>query len=436
MYKFTLKNESQALIIVALANLIFLKIFPSFAVSLFASCLFLLIGLYLLFFKKPKNMAPLFVLLVLGMDAMAIFAFCLFVILKYLTLIKKRKPTRAELIMLLLSSMMLIQALFIGGYLQYNVIRLVTVLVIPLFIVTFNFTIDDSKFDWFSMFLIIYFLNLIYITFLTNEPRTSIFWGSENIGLAIIFIFAVLAVSFSNKNLSFITVLLMYNVYALFFTQSRTSVIFVGFFSLFVFNTILCNKETRFSLGIRVSLLGALLILASYGVLLFLDSQLLYNLRLDNMLQYFEGGKVQLDSYSETDLRGMLTLEGLKYFLEKPIWGCGSVSSPLLLNLDYSVGKVVSFHNSFIDLLVQFGLFGTLLLLLIYYCSFIFLRTNEMFKSNKVALILVYSPIAVAAYFQPYFFNIRVMMLIGLFTLVFVAKKPGLPSRANRTVCG
>ena len=97
--------------------------------------------------------------------------------------------------------------------------------------------------------------------------------------------------------------------------------------------------------------------------------------------------------------------------LEKPLLGHGVV------NPDYYVGKeeMVSFHNSFSDILVTYGIFGALIILFM----IAYLLNKFNLKGSNYFIISLFAFIILSV-LQPIFFNITVMSLL---CILFLAKQ-------------
>ncbi len=96
------------------------------------------------------------------------------------------------------------------------------------------------------------------------------------------------------------------------------------------------------------------------------------------------GGEVD----SSTNTRMLFVEVGLIYFAKKPIWGSGVANFGALYAANFPGRDAVYSHNNYIELLVNYGIIGTL----IYYAFFIYILINlyKIIKSSydKMAALL------------------------------------------------
>lgn len=381
---------------------------PTYAVSIG----FLLVGV-VYFYRRRHVSLPLLTLLVLGMRAEVIVLFALVMMLGYFCACLFRGRVKLEVLIFFSAFLLLLlQAAFLGGYVHYSFIRIVTVFFIPFLIIFFSnkYSWDDK--GWFPVYFFIYFVNMAYVI-LGFEQRGSIFNGSENMALLIVYALAVLAISSAERIWMYAVVLASYIGYALMFTQSRSAIVLaIGLF-LYVIYRFMKQDRLGFSLSFRALLVMILVFCAAIFFVSFINSEIFFSLRLDRVFSIAASGSF------ESDARGLLTIEGYQLFMQRPWFGLGAIKPEFF---DFIVDqKVVSFHNSYIDMMVQFGVVGLLVVATAYYSAFRFLEVN--WKEAG----LFFFPVVFLAFVQPYFFSLQVVWMIGMFLL---ARR--LPQRASR----
>jgi len=265
--------------------------------------------------------------------------------------------------------------------------------------------------------------NFIYILFIVQVERLSIFTGTENISL-IIFSMLLLQILKSNFKLIInLFCLLLFLLYLL--TLGSRSTIFVILILL-----------VPYILSIRVKSKYALLVLTST---IFISLSVYYSgnsfmdipnenravsifetidksdIGWDDLIQ-IGTGDVDFSNFSSIDIRARIYSEAIYLINQKPWFGYG-VKSPKVFENTWGHKGVSSFHSSIFDVWVTYGVIGVIV-----FCFFIYSLYKWIIKglSEKKHLFQsLFFVFIILSFIQPYLFHIQVLSLWFLSFLLF-----------------
>lgn len=236
---------------------------------------------------------------------------------------------------------------------------------------------------------------LIILSFVFGYPHNDsyVFMSSYSIGITGLYknpnylasfiniiLFILLFILFFGRNtlsrrFLIIGVLLLFLV-SFFFSGVRASVLTVLLSTMFVLFTTFNKKKRRF---IRVALILGIIVLVLVGCY-FQDIVDLYD--------QFSRSKDLLEDSERTDSWYV----ALKCWEESPIWGCGSGSWAVITK---SRNTMLWLHNVFLELLLEQGLIGAFLLLMILFSGY--KRTK---REDRIFLIALMAVSGVPLFFQ------------------------------------
>ena len=154
-------------------------------------------------------------------------------------------------------------------------------------------------------------------------------------------------------------------------TGSRVAIVLVAFSSLIL---LYFYRKDSFKGRIKSIIIGIFVLLMFYYLLF--NIPYFYQVaghRLENILLFFKNEEVDEGSII---LRTFMIKFGLELFKDRPFIGYGIDNYRVLLGEEINVMTYA--HNNYIELLVDLGLFGTIIYYLIYVNAFI-----RLLKSNK-----------------------------------------------------
>lgn len=269
----------------------------------------------------------------------------------------------------------------------------------------------------FLIYLILFIAEITNIYLLNMPERDSIFNGGENIPI-VIFLLLATYLFFSNTltkyHKSLVGILYLMLIYS---TDSRSVlIILITLTGLLVFKILLrYNKFIILFLLLFVSIILTTVTIninADYN-----DSRIL------SLIRDIE--KVDLSNiyeYEKIDIRGLIYIEALDKISNAPLVGSGVVT-PIVIKEEFGDKGMSSFHSSLFDVLVTYGFFG--LIAIVVFFSYLFKKLIANNREKLFFYIFIIVPFVVLSLIQPYFFNLQIISL--LYVLLFIG------SRENQT---
>lgn len=309
----------------------------------------------------------------------------------------KKKTTHLEVLYLVTSCLGLLIAFNAGGNSNYNITKFLS-LYVPIGLLLSYRRAEKSpqNYDKITIIYVLSILVSIISKFLHfPDARNSIFNGSENIGFFIITIIMITAVLPVRKLLHLLALFLLYLLYVV-STESRTAFISAAIFlAIILFYKL--GKTIFLCIAAPIFMILAL-VSDKIGVLSLIQRQI-------NVFVANVDDVGFLKALSLIDARGELYTEAIELIWKSPIVGNGSIAPTKYNEAQYGIQ---AFHNTFLDLMVTFGLIG----LTLYAVTFL-LSLNELFR-NKIAYILMITAFLFLGFFQPIVFNIQAMLVFFL----------------------
>ena len=259
----------------------------------------------------------------------------------------------------------------------------------------------------FLIYIILFIANITNIYLLNAPERYSIFIGSENIAIIILLLLATY-LFFSN-------------------TLTRYHKSLVGIlYLIFIYNT-----DSRSVLVVLITLTALLVfkILISYNKYIILFILLFIYIIFTTVtinINYNDGRMLSLigdiekvdlsniDEYGKIDIRGPIYIEALERISNAPFVGSGVLSPEV-----FKDEKMSSFHSALFDILVTYGFFGFISIVIFY--SYLLKNLIANNREKLFFYIFITVPFAVLSLIQPYFFNVQAIILFYL--LLFVESK-------------
>ena len=178
-----------------------------------------------------------------------------------------------------------------------------------------------------------------------------------------------------NRNKQYLFVMLLLGFASLFSGSRKAFAILI--IGVFLLSIVSASNKKQFFISIIIGVL--LLSLLLYLTLKWEPLYQVIGKRVESLVQGLDGGTTD----SSTSTRFDMISTGLQYFIQKPFFGYG------LGNYRFISGYNTYSHNNYTELLVSFGLFGTVL----YYSMHlyilgkgIFLITEKGFRQNFAVL--------------------------------------------------
>lgn len=258
------------------------------------------------------------------------------------------------------------------------------------------------------------FINSRFVT--DNSANTIGLYSSISIAFILF-----LKEQFSKGNNTKYNIILIVNFLIILFSASRKALVF----ALIILAIYYISKSKNTLKLMKNIIIGAVLI-ASILIFIF-KNPFLYKLignRIETMIYGIQGEKTD----SSTSARLKLINAGIKWFHNKPWFGHGPANFRYL-NLRYRNGNFYA-HNNYIEMLVDYGIIGTVL----YYYLYIliiynfFKRGNYKNKSNFVLLGILIS-ILICEYGLVSYYN-SILQLI-LMILVFLVSNNNDEGKLN-----
>jgi O-antigen ligase len=121
---------------------------------------------------------------------------------------------------------------------------------------------------------------------------------------------------------------------------------------------------------------------------------------------------LNLNSAGEKGVFGRLAIwvELFQYIGDKPLWGYGSNISSEYVYSDV-IGRTLSSHNTYLDLLFRNGIFGLLLIIFLWIQIIRYFYKNRHSKFAPVGVSFLFSSLWMAASYEIIFFTILAVNL-------------------------
>lgn len=217
---------------------------------------------------------------------------------------------------------------------------------------------------------------------------------------------------------------------------SQTRAVFIALGIILVFGSIFFVITHRVSGKALIRSVIGLLIVALLAVVSFQDSAMVKG----NVERMSEGMSVIPALFSEDveaipqsswGIRAIMLKVGLEKAVERPVWGWGYRSSTVILDEAKAEGtlskKFSQFHNSYLELLVEYGIGGLFLLVAtLFYLMLILFRLSKVADVDSglpLGLLLFLSFIAIISLFDgilvqetpgPFIFNSAAAMALSI----------------------
>jgi O-antigen ligase len=355
-----------------------------------------------MFLKFPKLKAGWLSIGALSLDDLMLgISISFFLVYYLLKCVHEKRMSRVALVVILSCITLLMMNLFTGGVMIDNLTRFLAML-IPLLLIAV--LLPSLKFNQDRGISLVYYVlisgQIVFLS-LDSSDRMSIFNGSENIAFIIFSVMMYLVFITSRTLFPKISAALIFFLFVS-MTDSRTGL----FLSIFLFGWLFSRsmsinviKVYLFSLIILAYLFGGYLDIAR-------DSYLRYVSVVDFLL----AGDIGFDSLASLDVRGDVFAEGLNVWHQNPFFGVGAYPSIVLQDL-FGGGATHEFHNLFIDILVQYGLVGFILVFLNYLLILgkIYPRLSPFARRDVLFLLVFY---LLFAMFQPLVFNYQALIIL------------------------
>lgn len=250
------------------------------------------------------------------------------------------------------------------------------------------------------IFLSLLVANFLYLTFLSDNYRMSIFSGSENIALMIFFVMSMIVVKLGKYRY------LIFLPLFLFYMDSRTIFVIP---TVYILLRLFVYKGNRFK-----SLIFSLFLSFSFFCFVSLNPEARISEVVSDSTQLLYAQ--DLTDLEKIDSRGFLLVEGIGKFKDE-IWFGHGVIKPDFFKIYEPDIKMATYHNVIIDLLVTYGLTGSIIVFLI-----IYLNLKYIFVNFDLEFFVIILTCLVSSIIQPYFFNIQVISMIFSLSLIFNRK--------------
>lgn len=355
-----------------------------------------------MFLKCPKLRAGWLSIGALSLDDLVLGISITFFFIYYIfCALKKNRINRAALLVICSCLTLLALTLFTGGVMIDNLTRFLSMLIPVLLIFEFLPSLRLNQNHGISLVYYILISGQILFLSLESSDRMSIFNGSENIAFII---FAVMLYTINITSVKYYLKIFSVLIFCIFvlMTDSRT-----GFFLSFFLLGWLLSK------GMSIKVIGVYLLgLAFCAYLLgwYLEVDRGDFSRYMGVVDYLLAGEIGLDSLAVLDVRGEVFAEGLDVWRQNPFFGVGAHPSAVLQNI-FGNGATHEFHNIFIDILVQYGLFGLVLVVL----NFLVIlgRINSQLPPSAMRDIrFLFGFYLLFAMFQPLVFNYQALIIL------------------------
>lgn len=385
----------------------FLFIIPLFLFLIQKTILYkydgLFVFIYIFFFilslfKKDINYIIYYILILLTNNSyMIIFLqfilVCIVVINVIYSILHKNRASKRFIVFFLTSLYFLLNTLF--NYVNiYSLVRTILLIGSPaIFFLVIKQNIFKNKnlliINMGYVFLTLWIAQLLNPTYLN---RVSLIHNSSMSLFALIFLmFFYIKFDFSKRK--FInTILYILAFIPVFLSGSRSGTLFfvLGYF-FFMYKSSLIKEKRYFNFFLLILFLSSLFIFFKYdiGNDLMISNDLLKRSYI--VVDDISG----IEKIYKEGIRYSLLMEGLTYFknIFDVMFGVGAVVPKII--------KSSSFHDSYLDFILSYGLIGFILIFLQYYYIIKYFP-KKIYKSLKYLILLFY----LFNFFQPYLFNV------------------------------
>jgi O-antigen ligase len=232
---------------------------------------------------------------------------------------------------------------------------------------------------------VIYLISLLFIFFIpeygigigTHQGAwQGAFIHKNSFGFFLFLYALILCVYYYNnkKNIIKLIVIIFTILITALMTKSSTSIMLLSY--LFTFLVIFGMRSNR----LLNSLTTPLAIFSSLILILIL------------MIVFSNYLSLYLEKGAGFSSRDLIWLSGINIFLEYPVFGVGYGSTEILKNVLYKsiYAEISSFHNSYIDILIYFGLFGVFIFAYLYVLLVNKIRYNGFLGYGILLPFLIY----------------------------------------------
>ncbi|HGH1676145.1 O-antigen ligase family protein [Clostridium perfringens] len=222
-------------------------------------------------------------------------------------------------------------------------------------------TIQYIKNDYKIFFIIIVLITIIQFIFLTlnfNEfGNFKGIYGNRNFYTSINLISLVMSINIFLRKRFFGITLIAINIILLFSTGSRTAII--GMIFILMIFPVLFLDNININKILKLSFIYLIIIMISFIVLKYIDIP-----AIDRIFQKStQNGSTGLN-------RGEYWMSAFDIFKEKPIFGWGN-SSVYYHIMNHASDRIWGFHNSYLVILVENGLIGSIFYFMFFLFSFL-----------------------------------------------------------------
>lgn len=357
---------------------------------------------FFMYAKFPKLRASLLIVgatslddLMLGIVAAGI------ILMAAINRLSTLKISKIEIFILCNLILLLLINIFSGGPWVNNATRLIAIS-IPLIFILGNLNIAAvNQVRGVAAVYYVLIAGQILFYYIGGGDRSSIFNGSENIAYVIFAIILVYIFALSHSRFEKLTAIIAF-IYFVNTTDSRTGVLFSIIILLWFLVRILNIKKI-------------LLILMALGLITSVLTGRIDNLgeeyaRYTDAAKYIASGEFNFDTLSLVDIRGALYQEGIGVWERNKYFGTGAYSSEILQEMLGDKG-MHEFHNIIIDLLVQYGVAG-LILVAINYILIFASAINHAPGIAKKDIVFLFAFYFGYGMFQPLVFNYQAAIIL------------------------
>ncbi len=367
------------------------------------------LSLITIYYFSKKNSALFEYLFLLILFNSALVLFCtLGVILTIYFFNKKSKGYNKSIIIYFVFSLVLGFLSFKNFHAYHDILRFVTlILILPIGFVFYRYPYNERRtsFRILYTFMTLFVVNALYISFISDNFRLSVFNGSENIA-AIVFSLLALYLMFSRNSVFERYTVFICLLFFTFMSESRTAILIPVIISIVLFiHSISIRNIIKFSL---------LFSLTASIVIYTVDMDSISNDRkfriVENLTTLTSDG-ISFESFASIDTRGALIVEGAEKISKNVFFGHGVVLPELFKIIEPDI-KIADYHNIIIDILVTYGVVGLLmfgLFFVIFYTEKGPSKTKGVAYYNAIFLLFF-----LTAMLQPYMFNVQALSLFML----------------------
>lgn len=219
-----------------------------------------------------------------------------------------------------------------------------------------------------------------FLAFLSSRSVDTI--SANSVGMFSAFaVFMAYAFYREKRNLTWLLLALVNGCIAL-LSASRKAMMALALVALLI---VVFDSESRDLFGKTAKIAAALFTLC-FAVVLVMNVPFLYELigvRIEGMLNGFFGVSTNVDSSTKTRMN--LVAYGIEWFMNKPVLGYGGDNFRALMTA-YQPGQTAYYaHNNYIELLVSYGLVGTV----VYYFLFVQMAVKGFLNRKRMSFISI-----------------------------------------------